>query len=144
MSIAAYQRTIRESESPRQIETRVFARVTGRLADFKHSYAAATTREERAIVLADGLRDALADNRKLWSTLRDDLGHEDNALPPQLRAQLLSIALWVDRQSMAVGGGLPGLPALIDVNNSILAGLSRANPTTQAGGHESKTHLEAI
>ena len=35
MSIAAYKRTIRESESPRQIERRVFARVTSELE--KHS-----------------------------------------------------------------------------------------------------------
>ena len=32
MSVNAYKRTIRESETPRQIEARVFARVTGELS----------------------------------------------------------------------------------------------------------------
>ncbi|WP_163851548.1 flagellar biosynthesis regulator FlaF [Pseudooceanicola aestuarii] len=144
MSIAAYKRTIRESESPRQIETRVFSRITGRLAEFRPDFNAATTREARAALLAGGLRAALADNRKLWATLRDDLAHENNSLPPNLRAQLLSIALWVDRQTLTLMGGGPGLSGLIDVNTNILAGLSRAPSSQQVGTDEPQTHLETL
>lgn len=128
MSISAYQRTIRESESPRQIEARVFARVTGALQQHVEAWAASPEKSARIAVLSDGLRDALAQNQRLWSQLRDDLASSRNALPEALRANLLSISLWVDRTSTTVLGGGPGLPALIDVNRNILAGLSAARP----------------
>ena len=134
MSVAAYKRTIRESESPRQIEARVFARITGDLNRYRADFDAARTAEDRIAVLAGGLRGALADNQKLWITLRDDLGDDRNALPGSLRAQLLSIALWVERQTARVMGGQPGLAALIDVNSHILAGLTRVQPGRVADG----------
>lgn len=143
MSVAAYKRTIRESESPRQIEARVFARITGAMTRFSEDFSAATTNEARIGVLASGLRDHITENQKLWIALRDDLAASGNGLPDPLRAQLLSIALWVERQSRQVLGGAPGLQALIQVNNSILAGLTRAsNPTVTAHGPES--HAQAV
>lgn len=132
MSVNAYKRTIRESETPRQIEARVFARVTGELSRHRLAYEAASSREERATVLATGLRGALRDNSKLWATLRNDLAAEGNALAPALRAQLISISLWVDRMSEHVGGGEAGLSGLIDINQSILSGLS-GRPSLSAG-----------
>ncbi len=128
MSVDAYKRTIRESESPRQIEARVLARITGDLKQRSADFDSAGTREKRARVLAEGLRNPLMENQKFWALLRDDLATEGNALPAQLRAQLLSIALWVDRQTIQVLGGGQGLAALIDVNSNILAGLNRAQP----------------
>ncbi|MGR3571023.1 flagellar biosynthesis regulator FlaF [Brevirhabdus sp.] len=132
MSVNAYKRTIRESENPRQIEARVFARVTGELNRHRPAYEAASSREERVAVLATGLRSALRDNSKLWATLRNDLAAEGNALAPALRAQLISISLWVDRMSERVGGGEAGLSGLIDINQSILSGLS-GRPSLSAG-----------
>lgn len=143
MSVAAYKRTIRESESPRQIEARVFARITGDLTRHKDAYEAAKTREERLSVLASGMGKSLADNQKLWTLLRDDLAGSGNALPPQLRAQLLSIALWVERHTLRVMAGEASVRALIDVNSHILAGLTRAMPKGMAeNGTES--HAEAL
>ncbi|MCR8550505.1 flagellar biosynthesis regulator FlaF [Salipiger sp. P9] len=144
MSINAYKRTIRESESPRQIEARVFARVTGALQTHREAYEAAESNEARNTVLADGLRDALADNRRLWITLRDDLADSGNTFPPALRAQLISIALWVDRQSQQVLGGGAGLRALIDVNSSILAGLSSRPALAAVSDHGTQSHAETL
>jgi len=143
MSVAAYKRTIRESESPRQIEARVFARITGSLSRFAGDYAAATSNEARLRVLAGGLRGHVAENQKLWIALRDDLAAPGNSLPDQLKAQLLSIALWVERQSLQVQGGQPGLQPLIDVNTSILAGLTRSNATTVTR-NGSESHAQAV
>ncbi|MGR3322012.1 MAG: flagellar biosynthesis regulator FlaF [Pseudooceanicola sp.] len=143
MSVAAYKRTIRESESPRQIEARVFARITGDLRDNRADFDAAQTREARIGVLSGGLGKALRDNQKLWTYLRDDLAQPGNQLPPQLRAQLLSIALWVDRQTAQVMGGAQGLSALIDVNAHILAGLTRANPES-VQSHGTQPHAETF
>lgn len=145
MSIDAYKRTIRESESPRQIEARVFARITGAMDAHRDAYAAAATGEERLAVLAQGLGKALADNRKLWLTLRNDLAESGNSFAPQLRAQLISIALWIDRQSRQVLSGGAGLDALIEVNRNILSGLSaRPAPATRVGSHGTQSYAQAL
>jgi flagellar protein FlaF len=66
----------------------------------------------------------LRDNQALWIALRDDLAQPANALPPPLRAALISIALWVERQTTEILGGGAGIGALAEVNNNIIAGLS--------------------
>jgi flagellar protein FlaF len=75
-------------------------------------------------MLAAGLRGTLRDNQALWIALRDDLAQPANALPPPLRAALISIALWVERQTTEILGGGAGIGALAEVNNNIIAGLS--------------------
>lgn len=128
MSIAAYKNTIRESASPRQIEARVFARITGAMGQHIEAWTAADTKAARTSVLANGLRSALADNRQLWVRLQHDLAHPGNQLPEALRANLISLSLWVDRTCGDVIGGKDGLQALIDINHNILGGLSGRRP----------------
>jgi flagellar protein FlaF len=124
MTIAAYRRTIRESDSPRQIERRILSNITGRLEAEAKAFDGDTQLSVRAQMLAAGLRGALRDNQALWIALRDDLAQPANALPPPLRASLISIALWVERQTTEVLGGAAGIGALAEVNNNIIAGLS--------------------
>jgi flagellar protein FlaF len=49
--------------------------------------------------------------------------HDGNALPVELRAQLISLAEWVRRHSHAVLSGHDGVAPLIDINTSIMRGL---------------------
>ena len=143
MSVAAYKRTIREVESPRQIEGRVFARITGQLKHHKADWVASEgDKLARLGVLANGLRQALFDNRMLWLRLQTDLADNSNAMPPELRAQLLSLALWVDRACNDVIRGGDGLDALIDVNDSLIAGLSQT--PAQATTHGPESHAETF
>jgi|DeeseametaMP1786_FD_contig_41_423775_length_1957_multi_18_in_0_out_0_3 flagellar protein FlaF len=128
MSIAAYKRTIRESESPRQIERRVFVRVTGELEKHSTVYDTTRSRPDRVAILAQGLRAQLADNLKLWSTIKHDLSHPENGLPLPLKAGLISLALFVERQSAQVLGGEAGLGVLVTINQSLISGLSGATP----------------
>ncbi|MCC8938236.1 flagellar biosynthesis regulator FlaF [Bradyrhizobium sp. Arg68] len=37
--------------------------------------------------------------RKLWTLLIEDLAHPDNGLPDKLRADIISIGLWVIREA---------------------------------------------
>ncbi|MDP5333961.1 MAG: flagellar biosynthesis regulator FlaF [Paracoccaceae bacterium] len=127
MSITAYKTTIRHSESPRQIERRILSRLTGEL-EAHGAFDTAETASARLDILSSGLRDALIENQKFWTELKYDLALPENALPPALRAGLLSLALWVDRQTAAVMGGQPGVRALAEINRSISAGLA-ATPT---------------
>lgn len=128
MSIAAYKTTIRESETPRQIERRVLSRVTGRLAARATAYDQAASKLDRGTLLAEGLRDDLATNQKFWSELQFDLAQPGNALPAELRAGLISLAIFVDRQTSAVIGGNAGVGALVEINRSIVAGLGGQAP----------------
>jgi len=85
MSINAYKSTIRESASPRQIEARVFARITGAMSQHLEAWAKAGDKAERANILARGLRADIAENRQLWARLQGDLAGAGNQLPPHSR-----------------------------------------------------------
>lgn len=128
MSIAAYKRTIKESESPRQIERRIFVRVTGEMDRQSTAYDGSRSLAERSEILGQGLRDVLAQNLKLWSTIKFDLSQPENGLPPQLKAGLISLALFVERQTGQIIGGEAGVGTLVSINQNLISGLSGATP----------------
>lgn len=113
MSHRAYQNAHRSAETPRQTEYRLFAQVTAALAEAKRT-------EARGAALVD----ALDWNRRLWSTLAADCGSAGNGLPRELRAQIISVGLWVSRYATDVARGKADIDALIDVNRSIMEGLA--------------------
>lgn len=62
--------------------------------------------------------------QRLWTFLIKDLGHPDNGLPDKLKGQLISIGLWVMKESNLIIRGENGnLAALIDINILIKDGL---------------------
>lgn len=124
MSLEAYRSTLRASEQPRGIERRLLLRHAAALAAHAPGLADARDGAGRLAVLAAGLGDALRDNLALWRALKHDLGAEANALPPRLRADLIGLALWVERRTDDVLGGREGVSALADLNRSLAAGLS--------------------
>jgi flagellar biosynthesis activator protein FlaF len=112
---AAYKAIIRRTESPRDIEHRVFAQVTAALQEASAPGTNFTKRIQ-----------ATHDNRQLWQTLACDLADDDNALPVDLRARLISLAMWVTGETARVIRNGASLQALIDVNSSIMQGLQGA------------------
>jgi flagellar protein FlaF len=96
--------------SARGAEYAVFARVTQALA----------AAEPRGFA---ALAEAVVDNQRLWATLAEDLMGEANALPVPLRAQLVSLAEFVRRHSLAVLAGRASAEALVDINTAIMKGL---------------------
>ena len=48
---------------------------------------------------------------------------DGNGLPIELRAQIISLAEFVRRHSLAVLGGRASVSALIDINTAIMKGL---------------------
>ncbi len=65
-------------------------------------------------------------NRELWQTLAYDLADDNNALPDDLRAKLISLAIWVTGETSRVIRDGASLQPLIDVNSSIMQGLQGA------------------
>ena len=64
---------------------------------------------------------ALADNRRLWSTLLDLLRDPENALPAELRASIISVGCAVQREMQ---NAAPNFGFLIAVNENLAAGLT--------------------
>lgn len=123
MSINAYRKTIAHTEQPRQIERRLLSEVTAELKDHI-DFDILQNPEGKLSALSDGLRTIIMRNQKIWQALMHDLMESENLLEPALRANLISIALWVDRHSTAVLKGDKKIMPLITVNLSIIRGLS--------------------
>ena len=128
MSLKAYKSAPPRVESPRETEYRLFADVTRALI------------EAPQLDPSDfgGRMDALDWNRRMWSVLATDCASPDNGLPPALRAQIISLSLFVNRHTSAVMRREEQIADLIDVNRLIMQGLAppgqaQAVPTAAAG-----------
>ena len=88
------------------------------------SFDELTSQDEKLRALANGVQAAVTRNQQIWLTLKFDLLDEENALPPQLRAGLISLALWVEKHSTSVLRGTHAISPLVDVNLSIVRGIS--------------------
>ncbi|WP_378948965.1 flagellar biosynthesis regulator FlaF [Mesorhizobium sp. ANAO-SY3R2] len=68
--------------------------------------------------------EALNFANRVWTSLLDDLGNPENALPKELRANLISIGLWVLREAEDVRQGrADNFDGLIEVSQIIRDGL---------------------
>lgn len=114
MSLQAYQKAQRITENPRDTEYRLFAKVTGALMDAKD-----------AARMDPKLIDALGRNRRMWSVFASDCASDGNQLPEQLRAQIISLSLWVSKYSSEVMRGKAPIDPLIDVNRAVMEGLAQ-------------------
>lgn len=68
--------------------------------------------------------EALLFVNRLWAILMEDLAMEDNQLPHELRASLISIGIWVLRRTEDIRQGrVTDFTALIEVSETIRNGL---------------------
>jgi flagellar protein FlaF len=127
MSLQAYQ-TAAKTESPRQTEYRAFALATHGLIEA--AALPATELGRRA--------EALARNRRLWTLLAADCAAPGNLLPPQVRAQIISLSLFVDRQSSAVLREGASFDVLVELNRTMMQGLSGQGAPAGAASGETR------
>jgi len=74
--------------------------------------------------------ESLEMNQRIWTILQGELAKEDNPLPKQLRQDLLSLSLFVDKRTFDIMA-FPApekMDILININLNIAAGL-RSNPS---------------
>ena len=114
MSLQAYQTATARSENPRQAEYRLFGEVTRALMEASTLDAAEAGKR----------MDALDWNRRLWSALATDCSDPDNSLPKPLRAQIISISLWVSRHTSAVMRREEEIEPLVEINRMVMQGLA--------------------
>ena len=114
MSLRAYQQAAQRAESPREAEYRLFAQVTRALME-----------ASKADVFDFATRmDALDWNRRLWMALGEDCASPGNQLPEALRAQIISLSIWVQKHTSLVIRREEDFEALIEINRIIIQGLA--------------------
>ena len=118
MSLKAYQNAAQQAEHPRSVEYRLFAEVTRALM----------TASQLEPTDIGGRMTALDWNRRLWSVLATDCAQAGNTLPAPVRANVISLGLWVNRHTSAVMSGAETFEPLIEVNRTMMQGLAPASP----------------
>jgi flagellar protein FlaF len=119
--IEAYRAAQKETLSGREIEALALTNAALKLRKCQVDWDS----EDR-----DGKRlNALQINQRIWTILQGELAKEDNPLPTQLKKDLLTLSLVVDKRTFEVMA-FPSpekLDMLIRINLNIAAGL-RGNP----------------
>lgn len=110
-AISAYRKTTTATLSPKQQEREVIARVTHRLR--------VAGEKNDPVEIAR----SISDNQVLWTVLMADLQNPANALPPALKASIISVGMAVMREMDNLGKGTLDFDFLVTVNQNIMDGL---------------------
>lgn len=104
------------ADSPREARAREREAIS-RSIEYMEEAEAAGPQSREAVVAVNFLR-------QLWTILIEDLAGEGNALPPMLRAQIISIGLWIMRQAEDIRmEQRRSFRPLIDISKLICEGL---------------------
>ncbi|AZU04723.1 flagellar biosynthesis regulatory protein FlaF [Glycocaulis alkaliphilus] len=114
MSYQAYQTAAARTEDPRSAEYRLFGQVTRALLAARE--CGASELSKRA--------DALDWNRRMWTAFAADCSSEDNKLPESLRAAIISLSIFVSRQTSDAIRDNDAVDTLIEINRTIMQGLA--------------------
>lgn len=118
MSLQAYKTAATRAESPRAMEYRLFGQVTRALM-----HAATVDKSDIATRI-----DALDWNRRLWSALSTACSDPSNGMPQAMRAQIISLDLFINRHTSVVMRGEDDFETLIDINRMVMQGLAGPPP----------------
>jgi flagellar protein FlaF len=104
-------------------ETPQSARVRERMA-LEHAIALLQSAAKEGIESREAI-EALHFCRRLWALLIEDLAHPENQLPTKLRADIISIGLWIMRETEEIRQGRSeNFDGIIQVTRAIAEGLS--------------------
>ena len=112
--LQAYAHTQKSSMSSREIEAMAFTKAALKLEDTKKS-----------LDDYDAYASALKFNQLLWTIIQADIVDQDNQLPDQLKANILSLSIFVDRQTIKALADTSEkhLDVLININKNLAEGL---------------------
>lgn len=121
--VGAYQSQQRQNLTPREAEAMAFTKA--------------------AVLLDDASKDpsdyeafaqALRFNHLLWTIIQADITDKANTLPPMIKANVLSLSIFVDKQTaLALTEGKPELlNSLVNINRNMAEGL-RTTPPGEGG-----------
>ena len=112
--IEAYAQTQKSSMPPREVEAMAFTKAAIMLQDAK-----------KDLDDYDTYAAALKFNQLLWTIIQADIIDEANQLPDQLKANILSLSIFVDKQTVTALSDTDAqhLDSLIDINKNLAEGL---------------------
>jgi flagellar protein FlaF len=121
LQLDAYRTTQKASMTGRDIEAGALTKAALLLEECKNDWDA----HDRNVRLSK----ALKMNQLIWSIFQADLMKEDNPLPKQLRQDILTLSLFIDRRIIDVLAypAPEKLDAIIGINQNIAAGLRGAS-----------------
>lgn len=113
-------RTVQNSNnlSGRDIEAAALTRCALMLDDCRKNWNATDGFDEK-------LADALRINQAVWSILQSELVKEDNPLPVEIRSNLLTLSVFIDKRIIEVMASPQPekLKIIVDINLNLAAGL---------------------
>jgi len=120
--VAAYAQQQKRALSPREVEAMAFTKAALMLEDAKKHINNITEYSK-----------ALRFNHLLWTIIQADLTDPENQLPPEIKANVMSLSIFVDKQTTKALRSTTStdLDVLININRNLAAGL-RTNPETAA------------
>jgi flagellar protein FlaF len=125
--LEAYAQTQKSALPPREVEAMAFTKAALMLDEAKGQ-----TEDY------DAYAAALKFNQLLWTIIQADIVDTANTLPPQLKANILSLSIFVDKQTVKALADTNGdhLDSLIDINKNLAEGLmtkpaQQGQPTTE-------------
>jgi len=115
--LEAYRTVHKTTTSGRDIEAAALTNAALKLTECQNNWDAAD-REDK-------LNEALRINQMIWTILQSELSKEDNPLPKQLKADLLSLSLFIDKRIFEVMAypSPEKLTTIININLNLAAGL---------------------
>ncbi len=115
--LEVYRNIEKSTMSGREIEASALTQAALKLKDCQNKWDAAN-HEER-------FGEALRINQMVWTILQSELSKEDNPLPKQLRADILSLGVFIDKRIFEVmaNPSPEKLTAIININLNLAAGL---------------------
>ncbi len=117
--VDAYTRALNYTGSSRNTEFRLLAQVTKALMQAKEVETEARSDPKKMALFSD----ALNWNKQVWDAFVEDCGTEGNQLPKETRAAIVSLGIWVTKETMLGLSGDGDLDSLIAVNRDLMKGL---------------------
>jgi flagellar biosynthesis activator protein FlaF len=120
--VAAYAQQQKRNLSPREVEAMAFTKAALMLEDAK-----------KVTNNIAEFSKALRFNHLLWTIIQADLTDPENQLPPEIKANVMSLSIFVDKQTTKALRSSAGndLDVLININRNLAAGL-RTSPQAAA------------
>jgi flagellar protein FlaF len=122
--VGAYQQQQKRNLSPREVEAMAFTKAALLLEEAKG----------KSDILEEFAK-ALRFNHLLWTIIQADLTDPANQLPPEIKANVMSLSIFVDKQTTKAlrSSEAKDLDVLITINRNLAAGLRTNNVAAQAG-----------
>jgi flagellar protein FlaF len=115
--LEAYKSVEKTTLSGRDLEASVLTKAAMRLQEVRSNWSDPAR--------AEMLDEALKYNQRVWSFFQAEMSMPDNPLPPEIKQNILTLSVFVDRRIFEVMAypAAEKLDILININRNIAAGL---------------------